>query len=186
MTVYAGPRFTVEPFPPLLWTGAFWEGNVVLPAWREVSSRSSVNAAVGLRLARTAGGERPEPSLPQAVAFRYLVNHDAVLRDNIVRAIYVSYPALKSDYGFAPEEAARRMPDVTGPDDLHDLIGLSTVHLFDTNWDGTAYVGFEFDCTWDDRGLGVLTHRARIVEVGGAEVAVEEWLARRDLDSMNE
>jgi hypothetical protein len=188
MAVYSGARFMVEPFPPLRWTGALWEGRVDLPVWRGFSAGQGTEDTVFLRVAPPpGGGEYREPSPPQAAALRYLLSHDAAIRDNIVRAIYVNYPALQHEYGYDPDEAARVMPDLTGPDDLHNLIHLSTVHIFDTTWDGVAYEGFEFDCTWDaEHGLGVLTHRARMVEVGGAEVSYEEWLARRDLDSMNE
>jgi hypothetical protein len=193
MTVYAGPRFTVEPFPPLRWTGVDWEGSVTLPAWREFASRPGsfarergfFDTAVRLRIAAPGGRERPEPSAAQANAYRYLVGHDAVLRDNIVRALYLNYPALKAEYDLAPDQA-HRMPDLTAPDDLRNLCCLTTIHLFDTSWDGASYVGFEFGCTWDDDGMGVMTHRGRMVEIGGPAVAYEEWLARRDLDSMNE
>jgi hypothetical protein len=41
---------------------------------------------------------------------------------------------------------------------------------------GISPVGFEFDCDWScEHGVGVLTHRGRVVDVGAADVASLEW-----------
>ena len=45
-------------------------------------------------------------------------------------------------------------------------------------------MGFKFGCTWDDEhGLGVMTHRGHVVEVGGADTAFLEWIAEADAES---
>ena len=48
--------------------------------------------------------------------------------------------------------------------------------------DGIAYVGYEFGCIWDDEhGLGVMTHKTRIIDFGGADSSFLTWIARKDL-----
>jgi len=195
MTTYMRSTVNVPPFPVLSWNGASWEGQVVLPAWKGFPVRlgpygtptaaETSDGNVRLHVAPPDGDGRP--SNDQVAAFRFLQDHDATVRDNILRAIYVNYPALQNEYGYDTDEAAALMPDLAAPADLRRLIALLTLHIHKSTWDGAAYVGFEFGCTWDgEHGLGVLTHRGRMVEVGGAEVSFEEWIAKRDLDSTNE
>lgn len=46
-----------------------------------------------------------------------------------------------------------------------------------------AYVGYEFRCTWDEEhGMGVMTHKNRVVAIGGADVSILEWIAESDLN----
>ena len=46
-----------------------------------------------------------------------------------------------------------------------------------------AYIGFELGCVWDEEhGLGVMTHRDRVVDVGGADTAFTEWIAENDAE----
>lgn len=48
-----------------------------------------------------------------------------------------------------------------------------------------AYVGFSFWCTWDDEhGLGVMTHKNRVVKIGGVDTALLNWIAESDLNSL--
>jgi hypothetical protein len=81
---------------------------------------------------------------------------------------------------FLGEDADQQMPELRESSELKRLIGLSTVHISDVEKEGVAYVGFEFGCTWEEEhGLGVMTHRDRIIEVGDAETAFDAWGLRR-------
>jgi hypothetical protein len=43
------------------------------------------------------------------------------------------------------------------------------------------YIGYEFGCEWEqEHGVGVMMHGTRVVEMGGADVAILEWIADRD------
>lgn len=76
------------------------------------------------------------------------------------------------------------MPDVENITQFKSLIGLSAVHLLHISKEGTAYVGYEFGCTWDDEhGLGVMTHKDRIIEIGGADTSFLTWIAEDDLNT---
>ena len=61
-------------------------------------------------------------------------------------------------------------PAVDHPAQLQNLIGLNIVHVLDELNDGVCYIGCEFGCQWDEEhGLGVMTHRGQVVQVGAAE-----------------
>jgi hypothetical protein len=78
------------------------------------------------------------------------------------------------------------MPQVTTPDELKSLFGLANVHIHQASKNGVSYVGLEFECTWDsEHGLGVMIHKNRIVDFGGADTAILEWIADRDAQRWN-
>src|SRR5207249_542364 len=73
-------------------------------------------------------------------------------------------------------------PMVDSPDGLRNVMGLTSVLIHPVSWEGVAYVGYEFGCTWDtEHGLGTMMHRDRIVDLGGADTAILEWIAERDV-----
>jgi hypothetical protein len=75
------------------------------------------------------------------------------------------------------------MPDVNDVSQFKSLIGLSTVHLMNVSKDGTAYIGYEFGCSWDDEhGLGFMTHKDRVIKIGGADTSFLTWVAKEDLN----
>ncbi len=44
-----------------------------------------------------------------------------------------------------------------------------------------------FGCTWDsEHGLGVMTHKNRIIEIGDASTAFLTWIADKDRDPEGE
>jgi hypothetical protein len=181
----------VPPFPPLQWDDCFWTGEVVLPSWAGFQSRRGAYGSVSSR-AKADGSARltvtPEnddartPPLPEQVrAFRLLLDHELALGDSALRAIFARYPGMLDAYGYDDEEAAELMPEIEQAEQLRTLIGPSNVHVLSVAKDGIAYIGFEFGCTWDgEHGLGVMTHRDRVVEVGGADTSFLAWVAERD------
>jgi hypothetical protein len=175
---------------------------MVLSSWRGFQSRLGAYAASSstkesdgtarLSVPPPAGvAERP-PSAEQANAFQYLLDHEQAIRDALVPAIFEEYPVIRErllGQGLVDESD---MPALERPEQLKSHIGLSTVHVLPVVKNDTAYVGFEFGCTWDDEhGLGVMTHRGRIVElphlgvgkVSGGDLASEEWVAEEDARS---
>jgi hypothetical protein len=182
----------VPPFPSLKWDGYCWGHRIVLPAWTgfqarqggygSVSSPKPSTGAARLRVQSPGKKAGPKPpSAEQAAAYRYLLGHEEAVRDAVLRANFAAYPGWKADIDFG-DEADASMPDIDRPEQLKHLVGLFAVHLLKVAKGGAAYVGFEFGCTWDEEhGLGALTHRRRVVEVGQADVAFTEWAARRDL-----
>jgi hypothetical protein len=85
--------------------------------------------------------------------------------------------------GYDDDELAEVMPEIERAEDLRKLMGLSSIHVLNAAKDETAYIGFEFGCTWDcEHGLGVMTHRTRVVEIGGADSSFLAWIAKRDAE----
>jgi hypothetical protein len=120
------------------------------------------------------------------------LDHQAEVRDAVLQAIFDAYPAMRARYPYGRALAAEEMPPIDRPEQLRALLGLSVVHVLKAAKGGAAYVGFEFGCTWEEEhGLGVMTHRGRVVEiplmggakVGHADVSFEEWIAEEDARS---
>jgi len=119
-----------------------------------------------------AGDEEDGPMPEQEDAFKYLMTHEHAVHMSVLCGIHEHYCAMQSKHG------KELMPDIG---DLEELIGLSTVHILPVAKDGIAYIGFELGCVWEEEhGLGVMTHRDRVVEVGGADTAFTEWIAEGD------
>jgi hypothetical protein len=190
-----------SPFPRLIWEDPFWTARVTLASWQQFSpayesdgtrrpQKQSAGPA-GLVVATPDDLDndvRVLPSLEQAAAYGYLLGHEPAIHAAVVRAIVRAYPDLSSGCDFCAEDEAeeetlraRLAPPVRRPQDLGTLIGLVQVHVLPVARSGTAYIGFEFDCTWDgEHGLGVLAHKGRVVAVGEAEIAFEPKYAKKD------
>ena len=198
MSESSKPPLSVPPFPPLRWNGYSWRGRVTLAAWQGFQSRMGAYAArssagesdgtVRLSVAAPGGVAEQPPAVEQANAFRYLLEHEEVIRDALVAAILEAYPRIRANWlqePFADDE----MPAIEQPEQLKAHIGLATLHVLKVTRRDAAYVGFEFGCTWDEEhGLGLMTHQGRIVElphmgvgkVNGADLASEAWVAEED------
>ncbi len=188
----------LPPFPPLAWRESFgsgdWKGAFVLPAWagclpgrgpympRDLPAPSDGSVSLSVDSPDRVGAL---PTPEQAAAFRHLVDHQQETRDAILRAVFDSYPDEQEACGWEGADAAERMPDLQKPEGLRALIGLSTVYLLAVAKDGFAYVSFEFRCLWDqEHGLGAMTHAGRVVQVGGADTAILEWIAMQDAENV--
>ncbi len=90
---------------------------------------------------------------------------------------------MRERYEFLGDELTVLMPEVNSVDDLRKLIGFQGVFVHTTQKDGIPYVGFCFDCSWDDEhGLGVLMHGTRVVEIGGMDTAFLWWIPVQDAE----
>ena len=186
-------HLTIDPFPPLKWDRFLWTGSITLTSWSgfqsrlgsygAVSSARASDGTAGLNVS-TPDNKQVTPSPEQAEAMRHLLAHESTVRDAVLASILRDYPAMRESYGYDDDEAEELMPEVTEAGQFRSLLGLSNVHVLAVAKDGTAYVGFEFGCTWDtEHGLGIMTHRGRVVEVGGADTSFLEWIAERDVES---
>lgn len=179
------------PLPPLKWVEYFWTGTDSLPSWAGFQARQGPYGAEsggGHPSDGTVQVSVPAPSTPgtrwpwaeQISAYAYLKANEPSVAAAVLRAIFDRYPSEREKYGYEEDEADL-MPEIARPDDLKNLMGLGAVHVLSVTKDGTAYLGFEFGCTWDnEHGLGVMTHKDRVVDVGGADTSFLEWIAERD------
>ena len=188
--------------PKLRWKDGDWHADISLPAWRGFLSRlgpynfsSSKRPSTGKArlLIFAADGERLEPSAEQQRAWQYAVENQNAIRDAILKSVMKDYWIFqKNNEGWlddpfmAPLRAI--LPDrFREPEELRKHIGLATVYIHRAAKGGTTYVGYGFGCTWDEEhGLGVMTHKRRVLGTGDEQVAFmdiayaeEQRLARK-------
>lgn len=169
--------------PPLKWDGYCWEGEVVLPSWRGFQTRRGPYAAIssdepsdGSARVRfdTGGAGQVPPTEAQVAAFRWLAENDAVVTAAILDAVFAQYPRFREEFIDAVEDedaqaAAQEAPPLDRPEQLRMVTGLAWVIFLPVEKGGVGYAGFEFGCVWEEEhGLGVMTHKDRVIDVGGA------------------
>lgn len=166
-----------------------WAGIIPLSAWNEfqirpTTSDESAEEVISLYVNRET--DQTAPSLQQTEAYHFLMSHQEQIRDSILERLLTDYDQMSETYEYEPEEAAKWMPPVESRSDFEPLISLLAVVIHQVHKDGMAYIGFEFECTWDDEhGVGVMMHRQRIVKIGGADSAVLSWIATQDSKGEN-
>lgn len=113
----------------------------------------------------------------------YLESNQTEILESILTELLKVYPKWQKDYGYSEEDKPDFMPDVKEIKDFADLISPSAVYITSVFKDDLPYIGFLFSCSWDsEHGLGVMTHKNRIVEIGGADTAFLTWIAEKDND----
>ncbi len=179
------PTVHWPPFPPLARDEYFWSGDDVLPAWSGFQSRRGPYTSIDqdepsdgtVRVTVTPKTEGARaPTAGQLAAYAFLKAEQDAIAHAILDRLLTIYPAEKLAYEEAVDDTWPELPEVSEPEQFRSLIGLGCVHVLTVERDGMAYVGFEFGCDWEDHGLGVLTHGSRVVEVGHAEVAFNDWV----------
>ena len=169
-----------------------YEGNLKLEAWAGFQSRnggygtqdkaSPSDGTCRIFFGPDLNDKPPVITEAHIKAYRYLIENQEAIKDNILKSLLATYGALQATYDYEGEEKEERMPDVSDPADFKRLIGLSNVHLISVEREGQVYVGYEFGCTWDiDHGLGVMTHKDRVIELWGADIAFNYFVAMKDL-----
>lgn len=187
------PCLAVEPFPPLEWDDFFWTSTILLEAWKGFQCRLGAYGArnakkpsdgtTRLTIDSPKKDSQTQPSSEQAAAYQYLIAHQQAIRDSILQAVFYEYPDYRERYYefYGLDESDKSLPVLDRPEQLRNLIGLSNVLIHSVVREGIAYVGYEFGCAWEEEhGLGAMTHRDRVVTVGGADVSILEWIAERD------
>jgi hypothetical protein len=129
--------------------------------------------------------KRRPPSAEQIAAYAFLKAHDQAVHDAIIRHVFEQYPVLGEQSSMFNEALdLDPWPTIESPHQLRTNIGLGNVIVHRVSRDGVAYVGFEMGCTWDvEHGLGVMMHQSRVIEFGGADTAILEWVAEKDRGS---
>jgi len=179
-----------QALPSLSLENGCWECTIALPSWTGFQSRrgpygslDSQNVSDGstqLSISPPDDGESP-PSGEQAAAYSYLVAHHQSIRDQILAAVLKEFPRFRARF-YEIESPSESFPTVNRLEDLRNVLGLTNVLIHTVILEDVAYVGYEFGCAWDaEHGLGAMTHRDRIVALGGADTAILEWIAERDV-----
>lgn len=113
----------------------------------------------------------------------YLENNQKEVLESILTELLKIYPEQQKIYGYSEEDKADFMPDIKEINEFANLISPITVYLTSVFRDNIPYIGFLFNCSWDsEHGLGVMTHKNRVVQIGGADTAFLTWIAEEDND----
>jgi hypothetical protein len=164
---------------PNIIIGDFKEGTLTLNAWKDFQSRQGPyaskdtneksNGTVKVVVAGCEVDYVKISSQAQINSIQYLSDNSKLIHDEILRQLIVALSDLKSIYG-------EYLPSINNAEEFQKHMGLSTIHVMTPDKDDFAYVGFEFGCTWDEEhGLGVMTHKARVISIGQADKSFDIW-----------
>lgn len=164
--------------------GDNYEGVMSLPAWRGFQSRlgrygskdsnESSNGEVKVFIKGRQVDQVKTTTEEQIQALGFLNDNDAKIRDEILHALLKEIPEIRDIY----EDLVLEMNSIT---DFKPVVGLSIVHVMDSDKDGFAYIGYELGCDWDEEhGIGVMMHKDRVVEIGQAEISFNSWITYKD------
>jgi hypothetical protein len=166
------------------------EGRILLNAWKSYQSRqgnygskSSSETSNGLIKVYINGRQVDyvkTTTQEQVNSVKFLADNDEVIQNAILKSIFNKMTDYKETY----EEL---MPEIESQDQLKNYIGLSTIHIMESDKDDFSYVGFEIGCEWDEEhGIGVMTHKDRVVEVGLADASFNSWITYADNGTLQE
>jgi hypothetical protein len=113
-------------------------------------------------------------TIQQVNAIRFLVDNSDAIRNALLFGLLNELPSLKEIY----EDL---IPDIDNIEDFKTLIGLSNLHIMESDKNDFAYIGFELGCDWDDEhGVGIMMHKDRVVAIGLAETSFDNWVTFDD------
>jgi hypothetical protein len=167
----------------LSWDGHYWTCDASIPAWAGFRSFRTKNVGDGTISLTLASDEktRTPPTQMQIAAYRHLRANAKRIAAAILKQVFSNYSDWQKQYAdyVDPDE----MPNIDSPEDLKQLIGFSGVFIHRAAKSGISYTGIQLDCSWDaEHGLGAMMHQSRIVELGGVETALLEWIADSDAE----
>lgn len=123
-----------------------------------------------------------KPGKKHLNGINYLKNNQVQILESILNALLKKYPSLQELYDYSEEDKKDFMPDLTDIKGFSDLLSLGTFYVTSVYKDDIPYIGFLFSCSWDpEHGLGIMTHKDRIIKIDGADTAFSIYTAKDDL-----
>ncbi len=149
-----------------------YEGWINLPAWEGFESRNGFYGSkdsetkskgdIRVHIIGTLRESTYFLSQAQFNAIKFLKENSELIRDSLLNALLNDYPNAKEIYGDL-------MPEIKTLVDYKDNIGITFIHVMDSEKDNYAYIGFELGCSWDsEHGAGVMMHKDKVIKVGEA------------------
>lgn len=112
-----------------------------------------------------------EISKEQEKTISYLKENQQLILKNILVELLKGYPSLQKIYSYSKEEKNDFMPDLNQIDGFSDLLSPTSIYVLE-NEESEPNIGFLFGCSWDtEHGLGVMTYKSNVEEIGGADTA---------------
>jgi hypothetical protein len=158
----------------------FWQATPDLPAWTDFIG----DDPVVLIFAPEAREDAPLTAEEIALA-QWVPANTAMQKPILLDAVLAAYPGFRQqffeDYNIAENE--EHLPTLTRVEDLPRVMTLTHITVHQISNKGVPYVGYQFECAWDEEhALGVLMTGTRVVEIGGADVTSLLWMAEDDLE----
>lgn len=114
----------------------------------------------------------------------YLENNQIKILESILTALMKVYPEWQKRYNYNEEDKPDFMPDIVEIKNFANLISPTTIYITSVFKDNIPYIGYLFSCSWDrEHGLGIMTHKDRVIEIEGADTAFSIWSAEKDRES---
>jgi hypothetical protein len=169
---------------PNIIIGDTYEGILTLNSWKGFQSRQGFYSSLdkdessdGVVKVFVHGKEIDYvkiTTIQQVNAIRFLVDNSDAIRNALLFGLLNELPSLKEIY----EDL---IPDIDNIEDFKNLIGLSNLHIMESDKNDFAYIGFELGCDWDDEhGVGIMMHKDRVVALGLAETSFDNWVTFDD------
>jgi hypothetical protein len=162
-----------------------YEGTLEVNPWPDliIEKEGDNNRVIDVATGGDMVEETPSLKSSHTAAYNYFIENQAIIKNEILKHLFTEYKQLQEEYGFDDSEKLDYMPNIKTIKELKNLIQLSVVHLLNIEKDDVAYTGFQFDCLWDpEHGLGFMTHKDRIIQMGGADTSFLTWIADQDLN----
>ena len=169
---------------PNIIIGDNYEGEITLSSWKGFQSRQGFygekdsseisNGFVKVFITGRQVDYVKTTTQEQVNSISYLQNNSDKIRDEILNALFKQLPEIKEIY----EDL---VPEIKNIADFKNVLGLSIIHVMDSDKDGFSYIGYEFGCDWDDEhGIGVMMHKDRVIEIGQADTSFDSWITYKD------
>ena len=184
-------NFDLPAFPAFVWNDHFWVTSAKLPAWTGYQTRRGSYGAVSeesrsdgtVQILFAPEGRDGAPLSSREIGLvKWLIDNEAVVHEAMLERLFAEYPAIREqtlEY-FEKEEAKKVLPKVRSPDQLKNIVGISSINVHQISKENKPFIGVELGCTWDvEHGVGVLLHGATALEIGGADTAILLWIAEK-------
>jgi len=150
--------------------------SIILPEW---SMFFGEEAKLRIRMGGDAGAVKFNKK--HRSGLDYLLANQTSILQAILTELLKRYPAQQEDYGYQGDDKRDFMPDVRDIRGFADLMSPIVVYILSVYHDQFPYVGYQFSCSWDrEHAFGAMLLKDRVVEIGGAETAFLNWIARKD------
>lgn len=153
------------------------EGKIILSSWAGFQNRlgaypsvSPKEASIGrasLHILKAKGVHSSKLDEKEVNAYKYLIENQSFIQTKMLTNLLKIYPELQEVSGLDEEDLQECMPHLKSTSEFKNLISLSSVYILNNAKENISFVGFGFDCSWDDEhGVGIMTHKEKIIEIG--------------------
>ena len=186
-------RSNLPSFPEFKWEQYFWVTSAKLPAWAGYQIRNGPSSSVSadgrsdgtVQILFAPEGRGDEPLSDREVSLvKWVIDNQATVHEAMLERLVEEYPTMRAEAldWFEEDETQKVLPEIHVPNQLKDIVRISSINVHQIEQDGKPFIGVELGCTWEaEHGVGILLHGDKPLEIGGADTAILLWLAKKHL-----